>query len=672
MRTFYIALFLIVCAIRLNAQNMAIDKNNFDLKTNPGDDFFQYANGGWCIANPIPDDKARYGAMDELSDANQKQIRELLKTIMKQPDIAEGSNEQKLRNFAIAAIDSVKIDNEGINAISGELKRIENIKNTTDLQKELAHFFFYGVSPLFYLYSTQDSKNSDMVIAALYQGGISLPDKDYYLKEDEQSKQIREAYVKHIIKLLQLAEIPKNESIANADLIMKMETQFAKSSNSRLENRDPNKLYNKMSVEELSILAPGFNWKDFFAMIGYSNIKEIDVNQPNYIKEVSKMINEYSVNDWKVFLRYKLISMASPYLSSPLITENFEFFNKFLYGQQAQKPRWKRVLSEANRDIGEIIGQLYVEKYFPADAKTRMIELVGNLKKAFQSRIENVNWLSPETKKLAIEKLQAMNTKIGYPDKWRDYSKLVITSDSYIMNVFRANEFNTKFELDKIGKPVDRNEWGMTPQTVNAYYSPEMNEVVFPAGILQPPFFDMNADDAVNYGAIGSVIGHEMTHGFDDQGCLYDKKGNLKNWWTSKDSAAFVKSTKILKDQFDKMIVIDSTHVNGSLTLGENIADLGGITISYQAFQMTKQYKDSIAIDEFTPSQRFYYSYAQAWRTNIRDKALKRQLQEDVHSPAKCRVNGVLFNINSFYSAFPQINSSGKLYKAPKERVSIW
>ena len=464
--------------------------------------------------------------------------------------------------------------------------------------------------------------------------------------------------------------IGENQAVAEdgAKKIMELETRLAKSSRTRVELRDPVSNYNKISIDEIQKLMPNFDWKEYIKECGLS-INEINVGQPAFFKEVSNILKEIPMDSWKVYLKMNLINAVASNLSSAFVNENFHFYGTVFTGKEKLKDRWKRVLEETSGSLGEAVGQLYVKKYFPPDAKKRMIELVSNLKKALGDRIKNLEWMSQVTKDEAIKKLEKMNVKIGYPDKWIDYSKVDISKDSYVMNSINAAKFLIRRELNKIGKPVDRAEWGMTPQTVNAYYSPNMNEIVFPAAILQPPFFNLTADDAVNYAAIGTVIGHEMTHGFDDQGRMYDKEGNLKDWWTKEDADKFKEHVQVLVKQYGSFVAIDSLKLNGELTLGENIADLGGITVSHAAWKLTNPKEEKI--DGFTPLQRFFLSYAQIWRQNIRPKELMKRVKEDVHSPGKFRVNGILPNVPQFYDAFP-VKAGEKMYLPENERAKIW
>jgi putative endopeptidase len=508
----------------------------------------------------------------------------------------------------------------------------------------------------------------------LYQSGLGLPDRDYYFRQDNESVKTREDYRKHVAKMfVLLGDSPGNAS-RDAQTILRMETRLANGSFTNVENRDAVKTYNRMTLKEIERLAPGFNWTQLLSDLGYPKIEEINVNQPAFVKGLSDMMQTESVEDWKIFLRWKLISAVAPYLSSEFENESFDFYSRKLNGQEQMEPRWKRVLKTESPFLGEPIGQLYVQKYFDPESKAEMAKMVSNLKKAFRIRLLNLTWMENSTKARALEKLEAMQVKVGYPDKWQNYTGLVIKNDSYVGNILRAGNFmfnHGYYGLEKAGKPVDRDTWFTSPQGVNAYSYFEMNAIFFPAGILQPHFFNPKADDAINYGAIGSVIGHEMIHGFDDQGRKFDANGNLTDWWASQDAAAFNNSTRILVDQYNKFEALPGLYVNGNLTLGENIADLGGLTMAYYAYQQTLQGEPE-KIDGFTGIQRLFLGYAQYRRESIRNESLRTQVLTDEHSPSKFRVDGVVFNMPEFYQAFPEIKSGDKLYRPKEDRAAIW
>ncbi len=651
---------------------LAIDVNNMDTTVAPGDDFFRFANGTWMKNNPIPAAYSRWGAFNELQDKNNDNLKTIMEKATAAKDAKKGTPDQLIGDLYASGMDSVTINKLGIEPIREELAKIDNIKNIADVQNTIAHYHQIGINPLFAVFASQDEKNSSMVIAQLWQAGLGMGERDYYVLNDARSKELREKYIVHITKMFELVD--KNDKAAGekAKKIMSLETKLANASMTLVEMRDPTKVYNKISLEQLQKLSPKIDWKAYFTNIGLPSPGDLNVGQTNYFTQISKIVSEVPVEDWKLYLKWNLVNSMADYLSDDFVMQNFDFYGKTFSGSKELLPRWKKVLGVANGALSEEVGKLYVKYFFPPEAKEKMLDLVANLRKALSDRIAGLTWMSPETKTKAQEKLAGMKVKIGYPDKWRDYSKLDISRDKYVQNVMNSNKFDFAFTLDKVNKPVDKGEWHMSPQTVNAYYSPNMNEIVFPAAILQPPFFNKDADDAVNYGGIGGVIGHEMTHGFDDQGRLYDKEGNLNDWWTAADAENFKKQTEPLVDQYSKFNVLEDLNVNGSLTLGENIADLGGITVAYVALQ--KALKDggkADKIDGLTPEQRFLLSWAQVWRTNIRDEEQKRRLREDVHSPALARVNAVMSNIPMFYEAF-NIKTTDKLYRPESERTKIW
>jgi putative endopeptidase len=649
------------------------DIKNMDTSVRPGDDFFAYVNGNWLKNNPIPADKNSRSVFEELFEKNRHDIREIIQESANIKDAQAGSNTEKIGTFFNSGMDSSTIEKQGISELKIFFDKIESVRNTDDVQSVAAFFQTYAISPFFYLFSGEDSKNSTSVIAQCYQAGLGLPDRDYYFNNDESSKKIREKYLTHLTKMFELLKDEPSTAEKNAKTVMKMETQLAKASFTNVENQDPQKTYNKLTIDELNKLAPEINWNSYFKQVGYPGLSEINLNQPGFIKELGSMLKTVPVDDWKTFLRWQLINSVAPYLSKDFTDQNFDFYKRTLMGQEKMEPRWKLILDVTSNSLGEAIGQLYVKKYFPPAAKEKMTALVMNLRKSLKQRIENLTWMGPQTKLEALAKLDKIGVKVGYPDKWRDYSGLTISSRSYVLNVLNSQAFEFKYSMDKIGKPVDPADWGMTPQTVNAYYNPNRNEIVFPAGILQPPFFNMDADDAVNYGAIGMVIGHEMTHGFDNMGRQFDKDGNLRDWWTKEDSKAFEAHTAMLIDQYNKYEVLDSTFVNGKLTLGENIADLGGCTIAYNAYKLSLEGKEAPApVDGFTNFQRFFLSYAQIWRNNIRDEALRKQVKTNEHSPAKVRINGVVYNMPEFYEAFADVRPGDKLYRPVEQRPVIW
>jgi putative endopeptidase len=650
----------------------AIDMANMDLSLNPGDDFFRYANGGWMKSNPIPEEYSRFGAFEVLDKLNKDRIKTIIDEVSVQKEAKKGSPAQQIRDFYLAAMDTAAIDALGYSPIKPLFEKVEKLENAAQIPELIAELNFKGIYPAFVLYGGQDDKNSERVIAHVLQGGLSLPDRDYYTKTDPSSEEIRSEFVNHLIKMHELIGSTPEEAKTAAQIIMKFETRLAKASMTLLERRDPNAVYNLMSVADFAKSVPNFDFISYISALGINDIKEVNIGQPKFFAELNKMMKDVPLNDWKIYLNWQILNESSSLLSSEIEQTNFNFFGKTLSGTEKMQERWKRMISAINGNLGEAMGKLYVEKYFPQEAKDKMLKLVANLKIALGESIKNLDWMSAPTKVKALEKLESMTVKVGYPNKWIDYSSIEISANNYIQNNWNCNEFNYRDNLKKIGKPVDREEWGMTPQTVNAYYSPNMNEIVFPAAILQPPFFDLNADDAVNYGAIGVVIGHEMTHGFDDQGRLYDKNGNLNDWWTEEDATKFKEKTQILVEQFNNYILLDSLHIDGELTLGENIADNGGLLVAHEALLRSfEQNGVPKPVDSLSYDQRFFISYAQVWRQNIRDKELMRRIKEDVHSPGEARVNAGVANMPWWYSAF-NIAPESKYYIAPEKRAKIW
>jgi putative endopeptidase len=646
----------------------AIELSNMDTSINPADDFFRFANNNWLKNNPIPEEYTSYGAFTEIDQHNELLIQDIINEVSKDANAAQGSVAQKIRDFYNAGMDSVAINERGYSELKPYFEKVDALNDKADLAKLLGYLHSEGFSGFFNAGGSTDPKNAEMVIMHLYQGGLSLPDRDYYL--DESTAEMREKYVEHIASMFQLTGTDAEAAKAKAQNILAFETQLAEKSMSRVERRDPDRTYNKRTFAELQQSTPNFKWDVYFQNAGAPTFDSLNVGMPDFIAALDGIIQNADMGIIKDYLKWKIIHNSASLLSDDLGTENFNFYGNYLYGQEVQQPRWRRVLNTTDGCLGEAIGQIYVEKHFPAEAKEKMEHLIGNLRIALGERIKRLDWMTEETKAKALHKLDCFNVKVGYPNKWKDYTKYEVMPDSYFQNVHRAIRFENEIEMAKIGKPVDKEEWFMTPQTVNAYYSPEMNEIVFPAAILQPPFFNMDADDAVNYGGIGVVIGHEMTHGFDDQGCKYDEKGNLNNWWTEEDATRFKERTQQLVKLFNEF-ELRGNHINGELTLGENIADLGGLNIAWDAYQMTDEAKANQSIDGFTPAQRFFISYGTIWRNNTRDKALERQVKEDVHSPAEARVNRTLGSMPHFYEAF-EITPENKMFIAPEERAAIW
>ncbi len=647
-----------------------IDLTNLDTTAVQGADFYQYACGGWMKKHPLTNEYSRFGSFDMLAENNREQLKGLIVDIAAGQN-AQGTIGQKIGDIYNLAMDSVKLNADGVTPIQADLEKIASVKDKSEIVPLMAELAHSGVFPYFSFYVGADIMDSKSNLFQLYQGGISLGEKEYYLDNDDVTVNIRNKYKEHIVKMFQLAGFDEAAAKKKMEAVMDIETRIAKASFSAVEQRNPAANYHKMSLDELKKEIPGIDWDAFLNGIGVKGVTELSVSQVEPIKEVEKIINSLPVENQIAYMQWSLIDRAAGYLSDDLVAQNFDFYGKTLSGKQTNQPRWKRAVSTVNGVLGEAVGQMYVEKYFPAAAKERMVQLVKNLQTALGERIRNLEWMGDSTKIKAIEKLNSFYVKVGYPDKWRDYTGLNIEKDSYWANVKRATEFELDYMLSKAGKPVDRDEWGMTPQTVNAYYNPTTNEICFPAGILQYPFFDMNADDAFNYGAIGVVIGHEMTHGFDDQGRQFDKDGNLKDWWTAEDAKRFEERAQVMVNFFDSIQVLPGLNANGSLTLGENIADHGGLQVSFQAFKNATKDAPLPVKDGFTPEQRFFLSYAGVWAGNIRDEQIRLQTKSDPHSLGRWRVNGALPQIGAWYDAFG-IKEGDPMYLAPEKRVSIW
>ena len=647
-----------------------IDLTNLDTTAVQGADFYQYACGGWMKKHPLTNEYSRFGSFDMLAENNREQLKGLIVEIASGQN-AQGTIGQKIGDIYNLAMDSVKLNADGVTPIQADLEKIASVKDKSEIVPLMAELAHSGVFPYFSFYVGADIMDSKSNLFQLYQGGISLGEKEYYLDNDDVTVNIRNKYKEHIVKMFQLAGFDEAAAKKKMEAVMDIETRIAKASFSAVEQRNPAANYHKMSLDELKKEILGIDWDAFLNGIGVKGVTELSVSQVEPIKEVEKIINSLPVENQIAYMQWSLIDRAAGYLSDDLVAQNFDFYGKTLSGKQTNQPRWKRAVSTVNGVLGEAVGQMYVEKYFPAAAKERMVQLVKNLQTALGERIRNLEWMGDSTKIKAIEKLNSFYVKVGYPDKWRDYTGLNIEKDSYWANVKRATEFELDYMLSKAGKPVDRDEWGMTPQTVNAYYNPTTNEICFPAGILQYPFFDMNADDAFNYGAIGVVIGHEMTHGFDDQGRQFDKDGNLKDWWTAEDAKRFEERAQVMVNFFDSIQVLPGLNANGSLTLGENIADHGGLQVSFQAFKNATKDAPLPVEDGFTPEQRFFLSYAGVWAGNIRDEQIRLQTKSDPHSLGRWRVNGALPQIGAWYDAFG-IKEGDPMYLAPEKRVSIW
>jgi predicted metalloendopeptidase len=655
-----------------NAPTPTLDSKNMDTSVKPQDDFFLYANGGWIKNTEIPPEYSRWGSFNQLIEQNNDALHKITEKAAKTPANSKTAPElQKVGDYYGSGMDEKAIDAARTKPLQDEFNRIDAMKDRNDVLKEIAHIHSFGGNVFFRFGSGQDDKDSTHEIAQAGQGGLGLPDRDYYTKTDDASKKIRNQYVAHVTKMLTLLGEPAAKAGDDAKKILAMETSLAQASRTRVELRDPQKNYNKMKQSELQALTPDWNWVDYFKEINLSEPGDINVRQPDFFKAGNTTFTSTPIDDWKAYLRWHLINAMAPELSKDFVNEDFSFKETTLRGTKQIKPRWKRVVTSTDGAIGEALGKLYVADNFPPEAKARALELVNNLKEALADRIKTLEWMDEPTKQEALKKLAAFTVKIGYPDKWRDYSLLKIDRGPFVLNAIRADNFESNRELAKIGKPVDRTEWGMTPPTVNAYYNPNMNEIVFPAGILQPPFFYAKADDAMNYGGIGAVIGHEMTHGFDDQGRQFDATGNLRDWWSPESAAKFKERSQAIVTQYSEYEPLPGLHVNGELTQGENIADLGGVKLAYAALQKAQAGKPQPKIDGYTPEQRFFLSFAQIWRSKQRDEDLKLRLNTDPHSPAHYRTNGPLSNLPEFAKAF-NLPDNSPMIRPPDKRVNIW
>ncbi len=649
----------------------ALDPANFDSSARPCEDFYAYANGSWLKNHPIPNDRSHYGSFDEVADRNREVLRKILEETSAKNDWPKGSIEQKVGDFYAAGMDEAAIERAGTKPLAPLFAAIDSLKEPGDLPAVLAKLHAQGLEAGFGFRVAQDARESTRYIGILNQGGLGLPDRDYYTKDDPKSQELREGYRSLVAAMLEISGDSPEKAKASANVVMALETKLAEPSLTRVENRDPQKTYNKRTLAALASEAPGFDFARFFTDLGASSATEVNVRQPRFFTAFSDLSRTVPAESWRTYLRWHVLRHSAPHLPKAFQDRAFAFYGFTLMGVPEQEPRWKRVQAATDQALGEALGPLYVARAFPPRAKERMRVLVENLRTALRERIDALPWMSAETKKQALRKLAAFNVKIGYPDKWRDYSSLAISRGSYLENVRNARIFETKRNLAKLGKPIDRSEWGMTPPTVNAYYSSTMNEIVFPAGILQPPFFSEDADDAVNYGGIGVVIGHEMSHGFDDSGSQYDADGNLKDWWTKDDRKAYDARTALVVKQFDGYKPLADQAINGKLTLGENIGDLGGIKIAYTALQKALEGKPRTAIDGLTPEQRFFLSFATIWRNQFRDGALRVQLNTNPHSPGKWRAIGPTSNLPEFYDAFGC--AEGAPMRRPEaERPSIW
>lgn len=670
---------LAVAALAADAQAPAaaqgavhgVNKADMDMSVRPGDDFYQYAGGGWLKANPMKPEYSSYGVFNDLAETNRKQIRELFENLSKEKH-AFGSVGQKVADLYNMAMDSVRLNKEGAAPLQKDLDKVKAFSKKADFTAFIADQHLYKGNPFFGIGVDTDLKNSDLNVMWLSAGTSGLPDRDYYLNTDADSKKKQEAYRAYLSKIFQLSGYKKKEAEKAAKVIYNIEYQFAEAKMSRAEARDYNKLYNIYTIDMLQKNYPAIQWAKYFKLMGVKDVKQVILTEPKVMAVAQKLMSTLSEQDIKYYVAGLIIKSSTSVLSDDFVNANFDFYGRLLNGQKEQKARWKRALGFPNSLLGEAVGELYVSKYFAGESKAKMLKLIDNLRKALATRIANLAWMNDTTKINALVKLNSFTVKVGYPDKWRDYSKLTIDpAKSLYDNVAAATYVETLRNLEKFGKPVDKSEWGMTPQTVNAYYNPTTNEICFPAAILQAPFFDVNADDATNYGAIGVVIGHEMTHGFDDQGRNFNADGNMVDWWTAGDSKRFTAAAEKLAAQFDQITVVGDLKANGHLTLGENIADQGGLRISYDAFKTTQQFQEGKDIDGFTPAQRFYLSYGRIWAEHMTEEAIYQQTKSDPHSIGRNRVNATLRNIDTWYDAFG-VKEGDKMWLAPAERAIVW
>ncbi len=646
-----------------------VDQSMIDTSVKPQNDFYQYANGNWLKEYEIPADRSSYGIFAKLRDDAEKNLKEIIEGSAKAKSKPEGSNVQKIGDMYLSFMDSNHVEKLGIGPIKNQLKAISKVKNKKVLIKYIAQLEKSRINNPFSPYIFADQKNSKWPIVNFYQGGLSLPDRDYYLKDSERFNNIKKEFLVHMEKMFDLASIPDGK--VKAEQILDLETKIAEHHWTRVDNRNPDKTYNKVALADMNKMMPDWDWQSYSKELGIAGEDSLRIYQPSYLKELNNVFKNEPLENWKAYYTWQVLTNAAGLLSSNFATEDFNFFSKTLRGVEEQRPRWKRGVTATRNAMGEILGKLYVERHFKPEAKTRMQNLVDNLLIALKAQINSLEWMTEETKAKALIKLSKFKTKIGYPDKWIDYSSLKIKRDDLYGNVMRGIGFDINRDLEKLGKPVDPDEWGMTPQTVNAGYNPTKNDIMFPAAILQPPFFNMEADDAINYGAIGAAIGHEITHGFDDSGRKSDGDGNLVSWWTERDDTEFKKRAKVMIDQYNSFIAIDTMNVNGELTLGENIADLGGLTVAFNAYKKSLNGKSSEVLDGFSGEQRFFLGFGQIWATKFRDEALRRRLMTDVHSPGPFRVLGVLSNMPEFYKTY-NISKDDGMFRSPEDRVKIW
>jgi putative endopeptidase len=659
-----------------SSEDHGVQLSSIDKTCKPCQDFYHKANGEWLKNNPIPPAYPSWNRFSSLLERNQEHLKGILEKAAADPSAAAGSNEQKIGDFYSSCMNEPLVNADGVQPLEPEFQRIEAVDSVDALEAEIAHLQSAGVNALFRFRSTQDAKNSSQVIGGADQGGLGMPDRDYYLETgkkevDEKNAKIRDEYVKHVTKMFELLGDDDAKASAETKAVMNIETKLAQASLTRVERRNPEKLYHKMSRSDLKTLTPNFSWDGYFQDLGYGNIETVDVAVPKFFEAVNDDLKSVPLDDWKTYLRWHLVDATAPALSQPFVDEDFNFRGRVLQGTKELLPRWKRCVQATDRQLGEALGQIYVQEYFPPEAKARAQEMVANLVSALHDDLETLPWMSEATRQQALKKLTTFTRKIGYPDKWRDYSAFSVGRGPYVLNVLHGHEFEFNRDMKKIGKPVDRTEWGMSPPTVNAYYSSERNEIVFPAGILQPPFFDPKADDASNYGGMGAVIGHEMTHGFDDEGRKFDAEGNLRDWWTAEDAKNFEARAECVEKQFDSYAVEGSLHENGKLVLGESIADLGGLTIAYNALEKDLEGKPRPLIGGYTPEQRFFLAYAQIWAANDRPEFERLMVNTNPHALDRFRAIAAPTNMPAFYKAF-DCQEGDAMVRPPAIRCQIW
>jgi putative endopeptidase len=645
-----------------------LDLVGFDRTVRPQDDLYKFAGGAWLTNTPIPADRSNYGSFIILDDQAQEEVKQLIVAASEQADRPEGSDAQKVGDYYLAYMDANRVESLGLTPLAGEFAQIDALRTPSDVARYIGYSQRIGVAQPFAWFSAPDSKNSSVYIGSLFQNGLTMPDRDYYLSPDAKYAKFRAAFAQYAEDMLARAGVRDAKSAASR--IAALETRIANYQWTKVQNRDPVKTYNPMTLPEYQKLAPGFDWVAFFEGLG-APAQKLDVNQPSFIKGMAQLVKTVPVSDWRMYFKFQLLDDYAPGLSAQFADLEFDFHQKTLNGVPEPRPRWRRAVDSMDNNMGELVGKMFVESHFGAEAKARMLELVGNLLKAFDSSIDSLDWMSPATQAEAKKKLSKITVKIGYPDKWRDYGTLSIKRDDLIGNQLRAAEFQHQRMVKRNGGPVDKGEWLMTPQTVNAYYNPTTNEITFPAAILRWPFFDAASDPAVNYGGIGSVIGHEISHGFDDQGRQFDGDGNLRDWWTAEDGARFKERATALVKQYSGYTVLDNRHLNGELTLGENIGDLSGMAVAFKAYKISLKGQEAPVIDGFTGDQRFFLGWSQVWRRKYRDEELLKRLVTDPHSPSEFRANGPASNIDAFYNAF-DVKPGDKMYRPPAERVKIW